>query len=236
MEPAGVDYAADLDGLDADQVRKYLGDHSGLPGPRGNLTLMAAAGDVLPSELALELVEEDDEYLACCGVMAVGRLVVANPDDSELTKLLTESAADWRWRVREAAATAVQRIGDRDPARMRQLVADWVGDSDPLVIRAGIAAICEPRLLADPITAAAALDACTKATQALAQVPRELRAYERVGVLRQGLGYCWSVAVAGSPEAGLPRFAALDVSDPDIAQIVKQNRGKQRLKRLLEAN
>lgn len=51
--------------------------------------------------------------------------------------------------------------------------------------------------------------------------------------LRQGLGYCWSVAVAGDPVTGLEAFAALDVTDPDVAWVVRENRKKARLRRLL---
>lgn len=233
MRETGIDYAADLAGLDADQTRDYLGQHSGLPGPRGNLTLMAVAAELLPADLALELVASDEEYLACCGVATIGRLILEDPADLALPTLLATKTMDDRWRVREAVAIAAQRIGDDDPVRLRELVAVWVLGPDPLVIRAGIAAICEPRLLRDPLTAAAALDACAQATAALVAVPAMRRSDPRVRVLRQGLAYCWSVAVAGSPTAGMPKFLALDCGDPDVAWLVKQNLTKQRLKKLL---
>ena len=98
---------------------------SGLPGPRSNLTLLAAAADVLPREVALRFASKSDEYLACCGVAAVGRLILEAPDDLSLVELLTARAADERWRVREAAAIAGQLIGDQDAVRLRTLVADW---------------------------------------------------------------------------------------------------------------
>lgn len=40
-------------------------------------------------------------------------------------------------------------------------------------------------------------------------------------------------AVAGDPEAGLPRFLALTTDDPDVAWLVARNRAKNRLARLL---
>jgi hypothetical protein len=52
-------------------------------------------------------------------------------------------------------------------------------------------------------------------------------------VLRQGLGYCWSVAVAGDPELGLPAFEELPLDDPDVAWVSRENRTKKRLARLL---
>ena len=55
-------------------------------------------------------------------------------------------------------------------------------------------------------------------------------------VLRQSLGYCWSVAVAADPGSGLPAFAALaEDTDPDVRWVVRSNRTKARLAKLLAA-
>jgi len=220
-------YGAALAALPLDGIAAYLSANSGLPGPRANLTLLDAAGDVLPRDLALEFTARPDEYLACCGTVAVGRLIVEG--DRALTGRLTELAADQRWRVREATAIAAQRIGDAEPALLRSLVAVWVTDPDPLVVRAGIAAICEPRLLAEPATAAVAVAACQQATAALLATPASHRRDAGVRTLRQALGYCWSVAMAGDPVLGLPAFRALDTTDPDLAWIDRENRKKKRL-------
>nr|WP_300141179.1 HEAT repeat domain-containing protein [Propionicimonas sp.] len=233
MSTSRAEYAAALAALSAEQRPDYLTAHSNLPGPRANLTLLDAAADTLPRAAALALADSTDEYLACCGVATLGRLILENPDDRDLVDLLTLRCADGRWRVREACAIAAQRIGDGDPARLRDLVAAWVADPHPLVVRAGIAAICEPRLLADPDTAAAALAACRRATEHLLATPPERRRDADVRTLRQGLGYCWSVAVAASPEPGLAAFLALGSDDPDVAWVVRENRKKQRLARLL---
>jgi len=227
-----AEYADALRALPADQVEAYLVAHSGLPGPRGNLTLLDAAGDVLPRDLALGLCGDGEEYLACCGTVALGRLLLEG--DRKLGARLSALAADERWRVREAVAIAAQRVGDGDPALLRELVGEWTAGPDPLVVRAGIAAICEPRVLRVPETAAAAVAACQVATDHLVRTPAERRRSPAVRTLRQGLGYCWSVAVAGDPDAGLPAFVALDVTDPDIAWVVRENRRKKRLAGLLD--
>ncbi len=79
-----------------------------------------------------------------------------------------------------------------------------------------------------------ALDVCAVVTDALASRPRDQRRDPAVRTLRQGLGYCWSVAVAADPRRGLPAFTALaDTADPDVAWIVRENRRKNRLARLL---
>ncbi len=226
-----AEYADALRALPSDEIAAYLTANSGLPGPRSNLTLLDAAGDVLSRGLALRFIEEADEYLASCGTVTLGQLLLEG--DRSLIPRLTGLAADDRWRVRESVAIAAQRVGDRDPVLLRELVAAWTSDANPLVVRAGIAAVCEPRLLADPATAAAAIAACQAATVDLMATPSGHRRDADVRTLRQGLGYCWSVAVAGNPVHGLPAFAALDTSDPDVAWVVAENRKKKRLIALL---
>lgn len=245
MTPARAQHTSALAALPEDQVRAYLTAHSGLPGPRGNLELMAAAADVLPHHLALQLVEENEEYLRCCGVVTLGRLALERPDDDSLIALLTVRAADPLWRVREAAAMAVQRIGDDDVERAVALAQAWTAHRDPLVVRAGIAAICEPRLLRTAPLARAAVLACQQATEHLHQVSADHRRDPDVRVLRQALAYCWSVAVAADPVAGLPAFVALSAAtgepgsgiaqDGDIAWVVTQNLRKKRLAHLVGA-
>ncbi|MGC3993418.1 MAG: HEAT repeat domain-containing protein [Propionicimonas sp.] len=233
MSPTRAAYAAELAALPEEGWADYLSARSGLPGPRANLTLLDAAADVMPHDLALRLVDEADEYLACCGVATLGRLIVEDPAACGLVGLLTTRCSDERWRVREACAIAAQRIGDADAPLLRGIVEAWTSSSDPLVVRAGIAAICEPRLLKDSRTAAAALVACRRATEHLLSVPADGRRAADIRTLRQALGYCWSVAVAAAPDSGLAAFAELPTEDADVDWIVRENRKKKRLAGLL---
>lgn len=227
------EYRHVLRGLPQDQIPDYLDAHSGLPGPRSNLTLLAALVEEGSADLILALADRDDEYPRSCGTAGLGRLLAEGVD---VFDVLHTRAADDSWRVREAAAMALQRLGDDAPERMRGLVAGWAADDDPLVRRAAVAGICEPRLLRDPVTALAALDACEVATRGLLAVPVDQRRDPDVRTLRQGLGYCWSVAVAGAPEPGVDRFLALESSeDADLRWIVRENRKKARLRTLLPA-
>ncbi|HEY8721978.1 HEAT repeat domain-containing protein [Pengzhenrongella sp.] len=232
-----LDLQEELRSLDESGMREFLTAHSGLPGPRGNLELLAAFGDVAPTELILRLVGSDDEYLAACAAAALGRLLVeaTGARREELATLLHSQASDERWRIREGVAMALQRLGDADAAQLRVVVRRWAYDADPLVQRAAVAGICEPRLLSDPETARTALEVCRAATDSLTRRPLQERKRGDVRVLRQGLGYCWSVAIAGDPERGLPAFAALEAStDADANWIVRENRKKARLSRLLD--
>jgi hypothetical protein len=227
------DYRAQLRTVPRSSWPDYLTAHSGLPGPRGNLELaIAVAEEASPAQLD-RFIATDDEYLVFCGVVGLGRLL-ADGAGEDVVRRLHAHAADPRWRVREGVAMALQRLGDSDLRRLLTVVTEWAHDKDPLVQRASAAGICEPRLLTSPEAAAAAVEVCDTATRALAGRPRDERRDPAVRTLRQGLGYCWSVAVAADPAHGLPRFLALSASpDADVAWIVRENRKKARLARLL---
>ncbi|TFH70401.1 HEAT repeat domain-containing protein [Cellulomonas sp. HD19AZ1] len=223
-------------------VTELLTTHSGLPGPRANLALLAAFGDVAPADLVVLLADADDEYLRSCGTAALGRLLLeharaASPraaDAGAWRATLDARACDASWRVREAAAMAGQRLGAGEPAALVALADAWLRTGDPLPARAAVAALCEPALLRVPALRVAALDACARATDLLRAVPAAHRRDADVRTLRQALGYAWSVAVAGDPDAGLPAFVVLARDpDADVAWVVRENRKKKRLAALL---
>lgn len=227
------DYRARLRALDTADWKVFLTEHSGLPGPRGNTELGRAVAEEADPATLDALISTGDEYLVFCGVVGLGRQLAVGGDD-DLPERLRVHAADARWRVREAVAMALQRLGDTDLRRMVAVVTDWADDGNPLVQRAAVAGICEPRLLRTPEGAQAALDTCERVTASLAERPLVDRRLPAVRTLRQALGYCWSVAVAADPERGMPRFLALTASpDPDVAWIMHNNRGKARLVELL---
>ncbi|MGS0683731.1 HEAT repeat domain-containing protein [Nakamurella sp. GG22] len=226
------DHRAALRGLD--NWLPYLTEYSGLPGPRGNLELVAACGEEADLARALALVATGDEFASVCGVVALGRLFGAG-DDGHL-ELLYGCAADERWRVREGAAMAVQRACDDDPERGFRLAEEWATDPDPLVRRAAVAAVCEPRLLRDRVYAGRALDLLDRITADLGRIPAAQRRNPAVRTLRQALGYGWSVVVAADPDAGLPRFQRLEaLQDKDIDWIVRENRKKARFAKAVAA-
>jgi hypothetical protein len=75
---------------------------------------------------------------------------------------------------------------------------------------------------------------CDRATRALTGRSPDDRRTDEVRTLRPALGYCWSVAVAADPAAGLPRFRALLAdADRDVAWIAREKGRKTRLATLL---
>lgn len=218
-----------LQGLDRAEIPAYLNENSGLPGPRANLSLVDAVVSLADPDLVPVLLEEGGEYTAMCAAAVLG----SRADDPLAETQARGLAADARWRVREGVAIGLQHLGDRDVAALISVTRQWAEHTDPLVQRAAVAALCEPRLLHTDAAKTAALDICRITTERLAALPDSQRKGGSARTLRQALGYCWSIAVAADPANGLPAFRALDTAHADVAWIVAENRRKKRLSVLL---
>jgi hypothetical protein len=223
------DYRAALRALPPAGWDAYLAEHSGLPGPRGNLELLAAVAELAPPDMLWRYAHSADEYRASCGAAGLGRLVAQG--DERALSALRGLASDGRWRVREGVAMALQRVGDSDSRLLLRIAADWAGDPHPLVKRAAVAGPCEPRLLADTEVAGRVLALLDTVTEALARWPSSGRRDPQLRTLRQALGYCWSVAVAAAPGPGFDRLERWARSaDADVRWILRENLKKARLR------
>jgi len=223
-------WLTELKELEVKDWPAYLNQRSGLPGPRANIELIAVVARAADPDTIEELLADGGEYTTACAAAALGYRAA----DAAFERRARELATDERWRVREAVTIGLQLLGDSDPQTLFSLVLAWADDEDPLVQRAAAVAICEPRLLRTAEATRIAIDVCRRTTDYLIALPPQDRKAPAARTLRKSLGYCWSVAVAADPGAGLPVFAALDVGDPDVAWIVTQNRRKKRLSKLLE--
>jgi len=224
------DYRGALRELPAEEWDEYLMSRSGLPGPRGNLELIAAVAAECPGDRLRRYTASSEEFLAACGAVGLGRLAIEGDDSA--TASLRQLAPDPRWRVREGVAMGLQLIGDHDLARMLRVARAWATDPSPLVQRAAVAGVCEPRLLTERGVARDVLDILDSVTGDLAGRTSAERRDADVRVLRKALGYCWSVAVAAEPDEGfarLERWAAAD--DRDVRWVVRENLKKARLHR-----
>ncbi len=224
----------------------YLRRESRLPGPRANLELLEAviqAGDGcrFAHLLALDSTfpggappNTPDEFLTVCAVAGLGKLVAAG--DCAWLSVLRRRAADPRWRVREAVAIALQHWGDHDMRGLVNEMENW-STGAWLEQRAAVAALAEPRLLRpasviDPVDAVIPIfDTITESIVAAGTAARRDADYQ---VLRQALGYAWSVLVAANPATCRPAFErwllqAEATHDKDLLWITRQNLKKNRL-------
>jgi hypothetical protein len=212
----------------------YLRANSHLPGPRSNLELLAAAAEEVDLDWAQRWAgtpvgnDPTDVFVVSVGLVALGRFAARG--ETGALPLLKRRAEDGEWRTREAVAIALQRLGDADLPRLAEVARDWAA-GPPLVQRAAVAAVAEPRLLRSGVLLPAALDVLDAATASV--IGAGNRAAPEVRVLRRALGYAWSVVVAADLERAWPRFAALAAStDRDVAWIVRENLRKNGLRRL----
>ena len=217
-----------------DNWEPYLLAESGLPGPRGNLELAQAVfeeGDAALFERFLEYtpdkapVNSPEEFLHFCGVFGQGRHL--SRDSHSTWGRLRQYAGDPRWRTREAVAMGLQAFGDRDMDGLLSEMEVWSRGSR-FQQRAAAAGLCEPRLLKQESHAATVLHVIDIITSSI--VSAGDRRDEGSKVLRQALGYCWSVAVVTLPPDGKLLMEKWFVSaDPDIRRIMKNNLTKNRL-------
>ena len=208
----------------------FLRNESGLPGPRGNLELAHAVAEEGTKEkfehfLSFSAHENTPEvFLVFCGVIGLGKLAAG---ETELFARLRKYASDPRWRIREAVATGLQLTGDQNMELLLKEMRKW-GKGNWYEKRAAAAALAEPRLLKQPHHAKQVLQILNQITTSMEQV--ENTGDDSFKVLRQGMAYCWSVAVAALPEVGKPMMESwLNSMDKNILWIMKENLKKNRM-------
>jgi hypothetical protein len=125
---------------------------------------------------------------------------------------------------------ALQSVGDADMPLLLREIQEWCR-GNWYEKRAAAAGLCEPRLLKAPATAGAVLKILDCITSSM--IGANDRNTEPFRTLRQGMGYCWSVAIAADPEAGKPLMERwMKSTDPDVRWILKENLSKNRLMKM----
>ena len=220
-----------------EQWDDYLLRESGLPGPRANLELVQAVADAGDEALFLRLLTytpekapagSQHEFLPVCGVVGLGRLLAEGRTD--YLSILRGYASDPRWRMREGVAMALQRYGDCNMPGLIGAMATW-SKGTPLEQRAAAAALCEPRLLKDRAQVKQVLAILDDITASMAAAGERKR--DDYQTLRKAMGYCWSVAVAASPQDGKRSMQRWFASpDKDVRWVMRENLKKDRLLRM----
>jgi hypothetical protein len=208
----------------------FLRKESGLPGPRGNLELayaVAEEGSKKQFEQLLSFHADENTpevFLVFCGVIGLGNLAASEP---KLFDRLRKYASDPRWRIREAVATGLQLVGNQDMDLLLKEMQKW-SEGNWYEKRAVAAALAEPRLLKKPKYAKQGLKVLGEITASMEKAAEGKD--ESFKVLRQAMGYCWSVVVAALPDSGKPLMEKwLKSRDKDIIWMMKENLKKNRL-------
>lgn len=233
----------------AAELESFLVSNSNLPGPRGNLELALALADCFErleagdchveslwrwSAISPEEAGTNDRrsFLPFCAVVSLGARYIRVPDAEKERSLgvIRAAAGDPRWRIREAAAFAFQRIAEKDFEVVRDVFSAWLETASLVEMRAMEASLAHPPILDEPDT----VDFCLEITDAILHHVESLapdqRRTEEFRILRKGLEYAISVFVASSPEQGFPllrEWAASD--DAGVVAIIGSNLGKSRL-------
>lgn len=217
---------------------EYLLKESGLPGPRANLELMEAVVSLGTEETFLrylqfnstDFLDKPEEFLVFCGTVGLGKLV-AEGKTQYLGDLRT-LASSKSWRIREGVAIALQVLGEADINLLLNEMETW-RKGNLFERRAVVAALCEPKLLTQKDTAQKVLRVLDEITKDLSMI--EGRKEESFKILRQALGYGWSVAVVAYPQEGKELMEKwFQDEDKDIRWIMKENLRKNRLLKMDE--
>jgi hypothetical protein len=244
------DLQAKLDALidDPDSVASFLLERSGLPGPRANLELAEAFSDraaALAADPAwLERIfrwasvsaldaptNHPEEFLPFVAVQALGATHASCPekDRSAIEAALRRAAHDPRWRMREACAFGLQRVGMASFPALRALLQGWLEEPSLLGLRAVLAGLAHPPLLADAEVTAFAFDCAEVALETLLSAQGQT---DEAKALRKALEFAPSVFVAADPVRGFPMLERwADRGQLEVAKIVAANLRKARLAR-----
>jgi len=208
--------------------------HSGLPGPRGNLTLLyrfaatateASVGECL-TFLTDDLSNSPEEFVAMCGI--VGFCVVHRGDVTTTIGAVRVYAGHSSWRVREAVAMGIQEMVQDNLGEILDALEPWV-QGTAREQRAVVATLAEPKLLKKEAEVARILAMFARITAPFASLEGALD--DAQTSLRQALGYGWSVVVAALPPVGKEAFERLAGSqNKHLRWIVRENLKKNRLR------
>ncbi len=215
----------------------FLQRESNLPGPRANLELVQAVADLgermlFERYIVISPIQAPEntpmEMLPICGTVGLGRLLAEG--DHTVLSLLRNLSKDPRWRIREGVVLALERWGKADFDALSAEMKNWIR-GNLYEKRAAVAALAHPQFLREQSLSKEILDLFDAVTQSLLDFPNKKD--DGFRILRQTLGYGWSVIIVAYPQTGIPYFERWAQSkDGDIQWLLRSNLSKQRLIRV----
>jgi hypothetical protein len=226
---------------DAKVINSFLIANSGLPGPRGNLTLSHEAAekiaalwssDIVFAKTLLQSWETSKvEYLRHCFAVACGAVCRDHSETrTELVPKMRRCLYDQFWRTREGVMFGLQEMTVKEPAYVVTLLEDWCREPDAMLLRNAVIVLSEPRLLkADPKVIASCLSFHKRAISFYRKSSKAERKTSDFQLLKKTLGFSASVLISVDPTHFplLEEWATND--DADVRWIVKENLKKARI-------
>jgi len=223
---------------DAEPVTKFLSLHSGLPGPRGNITLAAEASKLIAEKWEAEKpflrslvtgwASSGDEYLMFVAHMALGYVLRVSPEEADwAVPILHEGNFSKPWRAREGVTFALEALLDGRCGFTLDLIDSWCADRQPILVRNAIVALAHPAQLRESVEQ---LDALKKYNGVgMGLVAEAVDATPDLAMLGRSLGFTLSVA-AEADEGYLDQLEAWVRSGvKPWRSIIRENLGKARI-------
>jgi hypothetical protein len=221
----------------AEPLTVFMSKHSGLPGPRGNITLAAEASRLIAEGWGAErrflhaLVEgwasSGDEYLMFTAHTALGYVLAVSPaEEPWAVPILYGGNFSKLWRAREGVTFALEALLDKRRGFALALIDKWCTVGDPIVIRNAIVALAHPSQLSK---SSEQLDALKKYNRVGMELVAGSSKAPDLDMLAKSLGFTLSVA-AEADEGYLDQFGEwLGAGVKPWKSIVKENLSKARI-------
>ena len=218
-------------------VTKFLSLHSGLPGPRGNITLAAETSKLIAENWGTEKpflrglvtgwVASGDEYLMFVAHMALGYILRVSPGEAEwAVPLLYEGNFSKLWRAREGVTFALEALLDGRRGFALSLIDSWCADGQPILVRNAVVALAHPSQLRESTEQ---LDALKKYNGVGMGLVADSEKTPDVEMLGKSLGFTLSVA-AEADEGYLDQLEAwIRRGVKPWRSIIRENLGKSRI-------
>jgi hypothetical protein len=218
----------------------FLKSNSGLPGPRGNLTLAAEVSKLIASYWATkrEFLKETiigwsksgDEYLMFVAYSTIGYVLSRNPsEDDWAVPILYEANFSRLWRAREGVTIALEALLEDGADFTLGLIEDWCISNNPIVVRNSIVALAHPTQLRRNQAQLDALERYNGVGMGIIAEVADLQ--DDTKMLAKSLGFTISVAA----EADEDYLDELDrwINDPVKAwrPIIRENLTKARIRK-----
>jgi hypothetical protein len=241
---AAEELASSWDGFmemqSAEPLTCFLSSHSGLPGPRGNLTLALEASQLILSSwmkqsgflrrLLMNWASSNDEYVMFVAHAALGHVLGSYPEEAVwIVPLLYNANFNPLWRAREGVTFALEALLERRRVFALGLIDSWCSSKNPVVVRNAVVALAHPTQIRENPDQLEALERNNAVGMKL--VADALNMTPEIKLLSRSLGFTISVA-AEVDESYLEQIEGwISRGVKPWRSILRENLGKARIRK-----